>query len=329
MGCWNQTCGITQIHIRAGEPVMIIPLAESIRESLCYSTPFWAPFELPFYAEYNDYGAGENEEGIGLEYLLTELRRTLVEVEQGDNEYHDIPVKKADFDVECFWEAIHEQRLSINSYKENHQVGMMMVKMSVFNHLVENREFSTYDYDRKTSKITYYKYKFQDVLDGVPGLVDAIIGRDMPSSLDKLDAEDREHMKRMYFMFDPVSKASQKLLGSYDNEVSRKDCNRAALWLRNQTSHLRYGGFGTVIDSALEELLDADNRDGAIELLREHLKILFIDSLFLATRKFWSPQAGCGSQNQEHSGYRTLINAMTHVLDEEKAEWEAEGWDGE
>lgn len=27
MGCWNQTCGLTQLYIRAGEEVIVVPQA--------------------------------------------------------------------------------------------------------------------------------------------------------------------------------------------------------------------------------------------------------------------------------------------------------------
>ena len=44
MGCWNQTCGLSQLHIRHGQDVMVVALVKNNGyDSLCYTTPFWAP----------------------------------------------------------------------------------------------------------------------------------------------------------------------------------------------------------------------------------------------------------------------------------------------
>lgn len=60
MGSWNQTCGLSQLHIRHGQDVMVFALVKNNgHDSLCYTTPFYSPVMLPFYAKYNDYGGSE------------------------------------------------------------------------------------------------------------------------------------------------------------------------------------------------------------------------------------------------------------------------------
>lgn len=321
MGCWNQTCGLTQIHIRAGEPVLVFPLVESPRDSLCYSTPYWTPFPIPFASEYNDYGGGENSSGLGLEMILSFLQKNLVEVEVGENEYHDIAVKRENFEEDNFWEAIHEQRLKMNSYGKEKNVGFVMIKQSIVDYLIEHEEFSHYEgYDENGSK--YTKYKFADILTGLEVVLDKLFGVDDSDDLGE-DVPEELRSKLKFLM-------RYRMLERVASDIYETDeHNWAASWLRYGVgSHLGYSGFSsTIVEDKLSEYIEADDREGARVLMTQYLTMQFIDSFLMGTRKFWSPQAGAGSQNSDQGGYRLLSAAIIHVLDEEKAQWDAEDYD--
>ena len=318
MGCWNQTCGLTQIHIRAGEPVLVFPLVEAHRDSLCYSTPYWTPFPIPFASEYNDYGGGENSSGLGLDMIISCLQEKLVEIEQGENQYHDIAVKREGFDEDKFWEAIHEMRLKIHSYNNaEKEVGFVMIKQSVVDYLIEHEVFERYEgYDEKGSK--YTKYKFADILTTLEVVLDKLF------SVNEIEDEgiDEELRGKLKFLM------RYRALERIANEVHEADKNNwAADWLRfGGHSHLSYGAFSSsVMTEALDAYVEAGDREGARELLTQYLIMQFIDSFMMSTRKFWSPQAGAGSQSDSPDGYRLLAAAMTKVLDDEKAE--RDDWD--
>lgn len=312
MGCWNQTCGLTQIHIRAGEKVVVFPLVESDRDSLCYSTPFWTPFPVPFVSEYNDYGAGENSSGIGLELVLNFIREKLVEIEVGENKRHDIAVHREGFDEDKFWSAIHKRRLTINTYQSQKEIGFVMIKKSVLDYLIEHEEFAHYDGYEAGVGSKYTKYKFADVLSTLERIVDKLFSEDDEYS--DLPEEVRiklRHLKRY------------RILEQVAGEIKDSDKNCwAAQWLGyGARSHLNYGGFSSnIVESKLVDFIEAGNRDGARELLTQYLTMQFVDSFLMSTRKFWSPQAGAGSQDNDPDGYRLLAAAMTHVLDIEEAE---------
>lgn len=325
MGCWNQTCGLTTIHIRAGERVMIIPLANATDEGLYYTTPFYTPFPLPFYGNYNDYGAAEDCEGVGLQYAMDYLKSNLVEVEQGDNQYHDIPVKKDVFDEAVFWEAIHERRLKLTgAWNERvHDVEMVMIKQSVFDHLATHFTFSDYDYDRPTGQFTYFKYTLEDVIASLPEFVDVLM-KPRFAQVDDMSDEDYAELIALTRSYDPIRIAAMNMTRDDDRDkIPMKDGrNLAASWLENFGMHLS-GAFATgLVDSWAMKLVVAGDRDGLIDLLTAHLNMKFVDRVMMHTRKFWSPQTGSGSQQQDQAGYRAIIAAMTHVLDEEKAEYE-------
>lgn len=67
MGCWNGTCGVSQLPIHCGDKVKLILLKKSvyIEDSVkgggfCYSNGLFEPYYLPISGEYNDYGTIEN-----------------------------------------------------------------------------------------------------------------------------------------------------------------------------------------------------------------------------------------------------------------------------
>ena len=140
MGSWNKTCGLSNLYINSGEPVMVFTLVRNnYLTDFCYSTALYSPVLIPFYSEYNDYGAGENSSGIGLSLTIEALSKSLVEIEQGKNEYHDIPVKREGFDEDKYWEAIHEGRLNVLDYKgKEANVQFVMFHKRVVDYILEN-----------------------------------------------------------------------------------------------------------------------------------------------------------------------------------------------
>ena len=119
MGCWNHTCAVTNLPIFEHEEVEVILLKgnpfSQHESSYCYSDSTWQPIPLTFHGTYNDYGAVQNCEGLALPTILTAIRDNLVEFEVGENEYHDIEVKKDGFDAAALFEADHEGRLYIKN----------------------------------------------------------------------------------------------------------------------------------------------------------------------------------------------------------------------
>ena len=53
MGCWNKTCGLTNLHIKAGERAYVFVLEKDEDDSHCYTTHMYKPLLLPFETTYN------------------------------------------------------------------------------------------------------------------------------------------------------------------------------------------------------------------------------------------------------------------------------------
>lgn len=65
MGCWNKTCGLTQLPIHDGERVITFLLVkkEGGYQSYCYNNWAWELIPLPIYGKYDDYGWMEADAG--------------------------------------------------------------------------------------------------------------------------------------------------------------------------------------------------------------------------------------------------------------------------
>lgn len=88
MGCWNKTCGLSNLHIFGSDPVYVFVLESERDDSNCYTTSLFKPLLLPFESEYNDYGGGEDSGVPAFDLIMTSLKDQLVELEIGDNQYH-------------------------------------------------------------------------------------------------------------------------------------------------------------------------------------------------------------------------------------------------
>jgi len=147
MGCWNHTCAITNLPIYEDEDVVVILLkarSEPNEDSFCYPTAYYAP--LPFYFEgkYNDYGAVKDCHGAALDIIVDKLREKLFELEQGENQFHDIPAKRNEFDIDMLFSLDHENRLFIHNpvkspydMREKIYIKHIVIRKEVFDGIVD------------------------------------------------------------------------------------------------------------------------------------------------------------------------------------------------
>ena len=258
----------------------------------CYSTALYAPVLVPFYSEYNDYGAGENSSGIGLPLILDGLKEKLVELEQGENQYHDIAVKRDGFDEELYWNAIHEQRLKLLDYNNRtRDVQAVMFHKRVVDHILEN--YVQQRFVKIGDSYEYVNYTFADVLAQLPTVLEAL----MNAGQDDI------------FMWRPMSVL-------YNNEFND---NLAADYLRHQDNY-RYSNL-IDIEGLIREFTKQHADDLLADLMIENLKAKFIDEFMMETRKVWIPGCHEGSQSSDDAPYRALMSAMAHVLDEDKRKY--------
>lgn len=308
MGCWNETCALTNLPIFAGEDVAIILITEKGGYySTCYTTPTHIPFPVAAYGKYDDYGSAEDVHGM--EPILSAIRRNLIEVPQGENKYHEKKISIEGFDEDMLWDAARNGRLRIKSrYSEKGvRVIPVMIKMNVVNHLMDTYTFKEYVYDTQE----HDKYTFRQLLSDAEHLLSTVSSESHEADMiDSLTDGDPEEIARLIELknSDPV-RFKRMLRRSLTGDVfDGMTDNRAARWLR-PGGHLSYGELHFRIGDAIGELKDSGD-DKALKLLKAHLTVLFIDHIMLETRKSWTVTGGRGSQAESFHAYRALNEAM-------------------
>ena len=315
MGCWNGTCGITNLHIYADEDVVVFPLTHEPENDLCYSSCFYVPFPLAFYGKYNDYGAAEECYGIGLDLMLEELKRKLVELEQGENEYHDVAVKRDAMDVDLFWTAIHKRRLQVPSFMDSTptEVNMVMVKKSVVDQILKEYTFEGYvragsGYGRKTvtfanlmadadKVLDYYKKQYEE-LNSLP------------------DDETDDTLSRLKAIHHKLG-----LLMMRHTCPEELDGNVAWSWITAPSASLGYSSLTYYVDHGLLEMCENGQFEEARQLLEAHFTVRMVNAFMSATRKHWTPMSGVGSQQADLEPYDLLVDIMESAIAEDRRQW--------
>ena len=297
MGCWNKTCGLSNLHITAGTDVYVFLLEQNERDDdRCYSTAFFSPLLLPFTAKYDDYGGGEDCGGF-VSIVINGVREKLIEVEQGPNEFHDIAVKRVGFGEQELFRSCLESRLKTRGSEHERLVDFVMFRKDIVDGILDNYVVEKYvGHGKGTTgyENSYITYKFQDVINDVPDFITELM-----SKIALKRANNGWWLGGLYSIFE------------------WNGPNKAAWFLAD--NNYRYSRIVDVGDEIVN-LIDTDDRHIAEELLTEYLKGLFLDMFMNRIRKNWMPGGHEGSQEQERKGHRVLLQVIGQALDIEENE---------
>lgn len=151
MGCWNGTCGISQLPIFAGEKVKcIITMQRYQKEALAagttYCTDYFAPLFFPITGEYDDYGSVYNiENDENSRWILKRFRGWL-----GDGTVEILPREQCEINdprvreftcledvLNCIERGALIFNVKGNPYLNRQKISMFMVIESIYNDLLE------------------------------------------------------------------------------------------------------------------------------------------------------------------------------------------------
>lgn len=336
MGCWNGTCGLTSLPIMHGTEMFVFPIVESYRDSFCYSTALYRPSALPFRAKYNDYGAGEECNGIGLDILMEGIKSQLVELEVGENEYHDIAVKREGFDVDMFFEACHEKRLRFQNPMRGYEgqpqtkdVFFTMVRKDVVDRLWNEWSFDLWKGSKGVvpegfESDTYYikNVTYAKLAELIPEYLEQCYERFFEGMKDlqlvSTDCEGDVLMKKLAI--------NEKIRMFFEQPYNERDNVLADMFSHMFGDGYADGGFANVSDvksEIISKYLSGDN-EAAYALMRECLIGYMVNSFMGSTRKVWLPPMHQGSQGEELKEYKLLNNIVNDVIVEREKEFE---WD--
>lgn len=314
MGCWSKTCGLSNLHITAGTPVYVFVLEQNKEYEHCYSTGLFSPLLLPFESVYNDYGGGEDSSGVALDIIMGGLQAKLVEMDVGENEYHDIAVKREGFTPEMFFEACREDRMQTRDWTnaDPTQVYFTMFRKDVVDAILETRVIEDYVGGNKGTiakwgdSKDYIRYKFSDIVADIKPVIEIVMVK-------VAEAKATGPALAEYMLYNGIDS-----LFDYRSE------NKAARWLRHD-SH-RYSSIVSMT-TVLRKGIEAgtpEALDKLAEILEQHLLARYIDSFMDSARKTWIPGGHEGSQSTSSGALKLLGKVVNDVIDKERANWAKE-----
>lgn len=288
MGCWNHTCAITNLPIYVGEEVEVVLLKRKAGidgASFCYATNYHSPLPLTFSGKYNEYGAVEFCEGVALETIVAALQKNLLEMEEGENEYHDIPAKKSEFNIDSLFELDHEGRLFIVNYKMQHdmregiRIKHIVIRKEVYDGIIADMKFEKWD--REKSEMYYIGY--EDLVREC---------KQYTQDIDDIATLDPDNFRSRYWMND--GKIGGTMVGNMLSSSGMSDLGAEyPIPIAETLFNMRSAGhpdFDAVLDNALRLGMLKWFMDGA--------------------RKSWVVPSGTGSQNAD-TGYQELCAKLT------------------
>lgn len=303
MGCWNGTCGLSGLPVFSGDKILVFPIVETNQNSFSYASALFRPSVLSFRAEYNDYGAGEDCNGVALDYLVDTIRDKLVEMEVGENKYHDIAVKREEFDVDKFFEACHEQRLyfknpmyGYKNYLQTTRVFFTMIREDVVNRLWNEWTFDMWRSDNMKVPEGFETDEYY-----IKNVTYAKLAELIPDYLEKL------------YSISSTIPAPSRIKFSLHNEHI----------LSNTWTRISTGGEFSPIFDVFEQVISAyetGNRDLAYSLMENALVGIMVNSFMESTRKVWLPPMHQGSQSENLDEYKLLNSIVNDVIVERERE---------
>lgn len=306
MGCWNKTCGLSNLPIFAGDATYVFVLEKNMNNrDRCYSTAFWRPVLLPFVSEYDDYGSGENSSGVGFPILMEVLKNQIIEMEVGDNEYHDIPVNREKFGETMFFEAVRENRLFLRDRYNNGQIPVdyVMFRKDFVDYILDNNAVELY-VGQKRSDTNYISVKFDDIVADIDAYLDRIIKEISDLKVKKPGCSPY------------VLTRSLKLW----NDINSTLVDEFILVEAHNISTIFYFGDSFIRMISSEEF----SRENVRAFLVDYLKGCYLNYFMESTRKTWNPGGYEGSQSGINSEYEVLLAATKNVIENIKKEFEEE-----
>lgn len=359
MGCWNHTCAVSNLHITAGQDVVVFLLLKNKNSgdgSFCYGNALYDVMPLPFYGKYDDYGGVEECHGFGLPIILEELKHRLYKFGQGPNEYHDCEVTPENLTVEKLFEADHENRLGIQDHSSRNQDEYDIQKFEELRAekgLTDSQQFELDRLAAKIKKVDTYrqvthvvvhgdifkaiteKWYIEDYVGGGNGTAgygnnyNHIYFKDLigfiPAYVQSKKEKEEEREREMEKLkTEGGDHASQRRLYRLLAATGRDEWdspNLAARWM----GHFNNGSSGVWdfinVNEHVREYIEKKDWDGLAKFTHEMLTAAWVNSFMAYTRKIWVKQTGQGSQNSEPLGYQVLANATLDILKAERLEY--------
>lgn len=336
MGCWNGTCGVTQLSLPHGERIAYFLIAnvndhEGNDQGFCYVDDIWCPIALPIYGKYNDYGSIEDiEEGESAVHLIQLLHDYGVKVDP-KSEYSPgfdpavLETKGTLNGFETVETAIHAGILCIRDQCgfEHAQELAKIAETTPHQEVIETSE-------RLSRRPSTFRVGLMMVNREIyEGLSTSYLHwmTEKPVELSTVMEQARstyeglkDYLRESAGIFDRYGSLVLDL--AWGHSASR---NMFIEFFRQYPIYCRQ-----YIDIYAEKLIEhAKNGDPLPSMVTEICRFQVFRANMSALRKGWAPQAGAGSQHDNHLEHERLLQLTSTIIKDRKDRFEAENADWE
>ena len=323
MGCWNGTCGLTNLPLRAGDKVMGVLVRIPYRNKLedmsgsCYSTDLAWPVTAGFEGEYNDYGGIED---LVPSPVLEEIEKRFG-VEDACVFINDVVERDEFYYPGAYWDMVdYHKSVAKAEGKEYAEpvkgeegegrdgLGLWMCHKSAWDNLTRSPELKTGW--KGVHPFNYYKDSFSDYCKKLKAAVE------MEERWAKMDEEGdlseelkaiREEYKDDYF-FSKLGIGRIPFAECVGSRESGSDMNEELCGYARMLEEM-------IIDKNIP--VDDPNMVAFVDRLCESRAMnIVIGNL----RKTWYPQSGKGSQANPYAWYYKLIESMEQIMRAQEVE---------
>lgn len=313
MGCWNETCGITQIPIQSGDPVALVLIGHvgdhnRDHAGSCYINEQWSPKFLPIFGSYNDYGGLQDiQQDWNTQFILEQLRQDLAETRlTATREPIKLPHVQRELDtldldtmtLEDVLKQIHQDRIWVPGYYGLMPLGWMMVHAWVWDHMTERM-------DRNWLDTLDLAQVVQQVRDYYQAMVSYQLQAMQDNTENKFMLQDYRYRKL---------------------DVSHTNCFYPLMDRGYQLDESRMINGITAYNDRLWKLVESGLKvnDPQVRAVIDHMaRFLTFRANMTAMRKQWSPQTGKGGQHANLEMHLALHKLAACKIEQKLAQdWE-------
>ncbi len=310
MGCFNETCLISNLPIMNGQKVTMILLQPKdkafVDGILCHSNHYADPAPVPFYGQYNDYGSVEEYHGPAMDILVDEIKNILVEKQWGDNTSHDIPVSKANFDMDQLLEASRESRLEVKMYGKPTTLQYAFIHDCVMDKILNDYRIDACRFKDNIDKKSIYhrfSYGFKSIVRDIPAYVERF--RNQMKELNN-DTTGNLRLKRIF---------SRTITSEL---YSRDELNVAAMHLNFDSNEMSNNVIFNPSDYIVDHADDMTDEQ-LVEFLTEVAKIQWLKRFMNDANKMWIKPMTSG-QDGSTQAHSLIVDATNDFISAQKLE---------
>jgi len=311
MGCWNGTCGISNLPIKHGDKIKVVVIHNNVlpgsASGFCYETGMAKPMSFIFEGTYNDYGMIEDIEDSPNNKLFEDLFNS--ELEKGNIAIGDRADCEPDSLINILELIEREQITMKKSYwagegmdNDFTELGIMMFHTSIINDLTqtlyESNDYWFEDYSEKTLTTMAI-----EAIKNSNKVEIKLLIRSLNEEL-----EDETDPGEKILIEKEIDEAYVKLFA--DKDLSENYENKFRSLVNNDA------GNSIVFRIFIEEIKNFSSEDKK-KSVRMLIDMLNLTNVISSLRKHWGPCSGKGSQSEDYSFYRTLTESMKDIMNKD------------